>query len=397
MLVVHGIWSGNSMCLWAEDADRTVKSASQALRTARPHPFAVPADRLSEIHIGKQGTVELQLPSMRSSPLDSPELFRVTPRPGPQSQPARPPWTVPVVALTADEALTIFDDPQPGVRYGASVTYFVADIAEFARKLVSRGLILPALAFDDDMPVAFWRPVVQGADVMELNAITTAMPPVCRAAADAPGASKVVTAALTAFVGVMARTAMPPADELLQPRRGRRPKRLPAAEGWSTALTTPDGRFDADLDELDRLTEALAPWDKIGIEEPGPARAVFRLSEGDDDNMAWRLEFLRSVVDPSLLVSAEQAWDDDGNLRRRLDRPEELLLAELDVRSGSTRNWPPACVPPDPAGLTSTPTAPTTSCPMSPPCSTSGIRRAAAVVVGPAPPARAGGVGIHTG
>ncbi len=330
MLVVHGIWSGNSMCLWAEDADRTVKSASQALRAARPHPFAVPADRLSEIHIGKQGTVELQLPSMRSSPLDSPELFRVTPRPGPQSQPALLPWTVPVVALTADEALTIFDDPQPGVRYGASVTYFVADIAEFARKLVSRGLILPALAFDDDMPVAFWRPVVQGADVMELNAITTAMPPVCRAAADAPGASKVVTAALTAFVGVMARTAMPPADQLLQPRRGRRPKRLPAAEAWLTALTTPDGRFDADLDELDRLTEALAPWDKIGIEEPGPARAVFRLSEGDDDNVAWRLEFLlRSVVDPSLLVSAEQAWDDDGNLRRWLDRPEELLLAEL--------------------------------------------------------------------
>ena len=47
-------------------------------------------------------------------------------------------------------------------------------------------------------------------------------------------------------------------------------------------------------------------------------------------NARWRLEFLlQSVADPSLLVSAEQAWDDDGSLRRWLDRPEELLLAEL--------------------------------------------------------------------
>jgi len=34
-------------------------------------------------------------------------------------------------------------------------------------------------------------------------------------------------------------------------------------------------------------------------------------------------------VDPSLLVPAEQAWNDDGGLRRWLERPEELLLAEL--------------------------------------------------------------------
>jgi len=333
MLVVHGIWSDNCVCLWAEDSDRAVKSASQALRAARPHPFAVPAERLSEIHLGKQGSVELRLPSLRSSPLDSPELVRVTPRPGPQSQPALLPWTVPIVALTAAEALMILDDPQPDVRYGASVTYLLADIADFARKLVSRGLIVPAMDIDDDVPIAFWRPVVRGADVMELNAITTAMPPVCRAAVGARGASEVVTAALTAFVDVTARVAMPPAEELLSPRRGRRPNRLPVAEAWLTALTTPDGRFDAESDELDMLIEALAPWDQIGIEEPGPARAVFRLSDGDDgddDNPAWRLEFLlRSVADPSLLVSAEQAWVDDGTLRRWLDRPEELLLAEL--------------------------------------------------------------------
>lgn len=40
----------------------------------------------------------------------------------------------------------------------------------------------------------------------------------------------------------------------------RRPKRLPVAEAWLTALTTPDGRFDGDDDELDVLAESLAPY-----------------------------------------------------------------------------------------------------------------------------------------
>ncbi len=35
------------------------------------------------------------------------------------------------------------------------------------------------------------------------------------------------------------------------------------------------------------------------------------------------------MTDPSLLVPAEQTWHDDGSLRRWLDRPQELLLAEL--------------------------------------------------------------------
>ena len=35
------------------------------------------------------------------------------------------------------------------------------------------------------------------------------------------------------------------------------------------------------------------------------------------------------MADPSLLVPAQQTWDEDGSLRRWLDRPQELLLAEL--------------------------------------------------------------------
>src|SRR5262250_3202636 len=102
MLVLHGFWStANGLCLWAEDSDRTVKSPSQALRSARPHPFAAPADVIAGIHAGKPGTATLLLPSLRSAPLDSPELIRITPRPLRQSEPVLLPWAVPVVCLDA--------------------------------------------------------------------------------------------------------------------------------------------------------------------------------------------------------------------------------------------------------------------------------------------------------
>src|SRR5690625_4002997 len=102
MLVLHGLWSmSDGLCLWAEDSDLTVKSPSQAVRSARPHPFAAAADVIAATHPGKPGNRVLVLPSLRSAPLDSPELIRVTPRRGPQTQPTLLEWTVPVVQLDA--------------------------------------------------------------------------------------------------------------------------------------------------------------------------------------------------------------------------------------------------------------------------------------------------------
>ncbi len=335
MLVLHGFWSSASVCLWGEATELSVKSGSQSLRSARPHPFAASTDVIATIHAGKPGSAVLLLPSLRTSPLDSPSLLRVTPRPAPRSAPALLPWTVPVQSFSAATALTVLDDPDADVRYGESVSYF-ADIAAFARELVGRGRVLPALGTDEHGAVAFWRPVVQGPDVVSLNALVAAIPPVCRAELGASGAYDLVMSALQAFVDATARDAMPAADDLLPPRRGRRPKHVPVEEAWLNALAAPDGRVDGDSAGLDTLVDALVPWDEIGIDEPGPARATFRLTEvgigeaGEDDTPGWRLEFLlQSLADPTLLIPAEQTWDDDGSLRRWLDRPEELLLAEL--------------------------------------------------------------------
>lgn len=350
MLVVHGFWSPNrGLCLWAEDSARKVKSPSQALRAARPHPFAAPADELAAFHPGKPGTASLLLPSLRTAPVDSPELVRVAPRPQPGKGPVLLSWSVPVVCIDPAAALAVFEQPVEQLRYGASVR-FLAELQAFARELAERGRLLPCVQESDDGGYARWRPVLQGPDVVAMQTLVSAMPPAVRAETASPTSTRgqppadLVSDALHALVDAAARERLA-GTALLPPRRGRPPKQARAAERWLQALTSPDGRFEAEPDDIVELQRALAPWAEFGTGQTGPARATFRLTESsqeptllDDDDSpdethtsnGWRLEFLlQSVEDPSLLVPAVQVWAGGDGLHRWLARPDELLLAEL--------------------------------------------------------------------
>lgn len=334
MLVLHACGSPTGDArLWAEDSDTPVTSRSQALRSARPHPFAAPAEVITAIHPGKPDSAVLWLPSQRSAPLDSPELIRVTARPAARTDPTLLAWTVPTAQLDSAAVLDMLDAPHTEIRYGASIAY-LGELASFARRLVERGRVLPAVRHDEHGALGCWRPVLQGRDVVALTALSAAMPPVYRADNTGIDPHELTLSTLESMVDATARAALAGVD-LLPPRRGRRPKSLPTIESWLTALTTPDGRFDADTHELDSLTQELAPWEEVGTGTIGPATVTFRLSDADDSDTdpadaSWRVEFLlQSTTDPSLLVPAAQVWDDDGGLHRWLDRPQELLLGEL--------------------------------------------------------------------
>ena len=397
MLVLHGLWSPeDGLCLWAEDSRRNVKSRSEAIRSARSHPFAASAGTLAQalwwLSEAQPGEMVLRLPSLRMSPLDSPELVRARPRPAPVDKPALLPWTVPLLALTPAAALAPLarllaaaglsvpaaqDVPGTDVRLGATIGYLTS-LAALATDLVTRGRVLPTLARGADGPVGTWRPVLTGPDAAAAHALAIAMPPACRAAPGSEDPHQIVEAALGALADAAARAALADAasrralagtSTLVPPRRGRAPAQLPSAEAWLAALAAPDGRFKASPSDLDELARALRSWDEIGTGPAGPARATFRLTEaappatseawagdidmagadfraggsGDlgadgaagaeatgDGYSRWRLEFLlQSIADPSLLVPAARAWADDGSLSRWLTRPQELLLAEL--------------------------------------------------------------------
>ena len=251
------------MCLWAEDSALSIKSGSRATRSARPHPFAASAGTLAAIHAGEPAGAVLLLPSLRTAPLDSPELVRTTPRPPARSKAALLPWTVPVVTLDAAAALAALSERPPGIRYGASLGY-LADVAAFAGELVARGRVLPALARDQAGAAARWRPFLQGPDAMAMHSFAQAMPPVCRAVPGDDDPYELLTTALGAMVDAAAREALPGGLSLTPPRRGRLPGPLAAAEAWLAALCSADGRFDADPGEIDLLAEALHSWDEAG-------------------------------------------------------------------------------------------------------------------------------------
>jgi len=333
MLALHGFWSlRGGLCLWAEDSTPSIKSGSRAARSARPHPFAAPAGTLAAIHAGEPAEAVLLLPSLRTAPLDSPELVRTTPRPPVRSKAALLPWTVPVVTLDAAAALAALAERAPGIRYGASLGY-LADVAAFAGELVARGRVLPALARDQAGVAARWRPFLQGPDAMAVHSFARAMPPVCRAVPGDDDPYELLTAALGAMVDAAAREALPGGLSLTPARRGRRPGALAAAEAWLAALCAADGRFDADPDEIDLLAGALHSWDEVGTGLTGPARATFRLAEatselGADELGAGELdpgkpradELGAGELDPDELNPDEPGTDEPGTDARGVRR-----------------------------------------------------------------------------
>jgi hypothetical protein len=323
-LVVHALWSpGRGALLWAEDGERPATGRSRALRTARPHPFAVPAAALAAVHPGTPTQVTLLLPARAGGPLPSPELVRSAPTTAPRGDAELRAWAVPAVAVDPAE----LDDPADGLRYGASVAHLRA-VAALAADLAARGRVLPTLDVTTTAR-ARWRPVVTGLDAAAAEALAAATPAVARAEQSGRDPAALMADALDTLVDTAVR------DRLA--RAGAAAHGGQTAVGaWLAALSSPDGLLPAGT-RPDPLAEALEAWDAVGTEPPGAARAVFRLAEvkaldesEDDtgDGTRWRLEFLlQSTTDPSLLVPAERVWS--GAADRLIAGPQEVLLAEL--------------------------------------------------------------------
>nr|WP_240947653.1 DEAD/DEAH box helicase [Planosporangium mesophilum] len=346
-MVVHGLWrSTGRLALWAEDAALPAPAARRGRRPSRqPHPYAAAHGTLIAAlgAVGVPGTVELLLPTAGGAPVASPQFVRdeIT-----SARVTLSGWLVPTLEYEPDEALrivrTLNEAESAGeLTPGATVRHLGA-VVEFAGDLVARGRLLPTA---EPGPMASWRPVLAGADAAWVQSLALALPPAGRAevtAGTGPGvrasevtARSVLATALDALVDAAARAALSS-----YPTIGQQPRT--AAEAWLAALTGPGRRFSAHPAELDRLTRELAEWQRDAV--GGPVRACFRLVEPQEDaeEPDWELQLALQVADqPSMVVDAERVWRSRGALKalaRRIDSPQETLLAELGRAS---RLYPP--------------------------------------------------------
>jgi superfamily II DNA or RNA helicase len=389
MRVLHGIWEGGGLRLWAEDSSlpRSIEGH------VGPHPFAVQPGELADLlesvtDLARKAdgdAAALRLPTRGGAPLASPELValesamlesamlgsatRGSAASGPASRakPVLATWQVPALVVTPPAALSVLDaldaaaGADAGFVLGASIPYLAA-IARFASGLAERGRVLPVLSLTS-VPSGYearWRPVLSGADAQRAQDLAAATPPVCRSASVSDPAELLAQtlAALTdaAARGRLGRSFGGPSPResaqqtsLLPVRRGRTPARIPIAERYVVALTTTDARVQVetarDEQEAADLAAELAGWLDSARMPAGPVRTCFRLVEpvstDDPSEDSWRVEFaLQSAEDPSLMLSAADAWAGATGLSFAGSEggdPVEQLLAGL---GGAARLFP---------------------------------------------------------
>jgi superfamily II DNA or RNA helicase len=349
MRVLHGLWEGGGLYLWAEGSAVQAEDSAlqaegsvlpkrvQASPEPAPHPFAVQAADLADL-------LEPVTDLARKADGDTAVLLLPT-RDG-RGKPKLVSWLVPVLVVTPAAALSVLaaldgvttDDH--GFALGASIPHLMAT-ARFAAGLAERGRVLPVLVPEDGGYAARWHPVLAGTDAQCAHDLTAAMPPVCRAGSTSDPA-ELLGQALAALADAAARSRLPSA--LLPARRGRTPARIPVAERYVVALTTTDARVQVetaqDEAEAAELAAEFSGWLDSARMPAGPVRTCFRLAEpapagsaGDDQ---WRVEFaLQSATDPSLMLPAAEVWAGSSGLGS--GDPVEQLLAGL---GSATRLFP---------------------------------------------------------
>ena len=338
-------------------------------RAPRRHSFAVGAAELAAalVALGAptadlarkavDDELTLRLPTAGDGPLASPELTRPRNAAEPQGEdhpsgstrPSMAAWRIPVLMFEPDAAaglLTALAGAQSAeITSGGSIGYLCA-VALFAADLATRGRVLPMLVPEEDGYAARWRPVLAATDAQRARELASAMPPLCRAAEDAP-AGTTLADMLDSFADSTVRSQLQ--APLLPARRGRRPARIDLTERTVAALTTSDARVTVetsqDATEAQELVKSLGAWLAAAQIPAGPVRTCFRLVEPPEpdpaseivnpdisrDDGVWRADFaLQSVEDPSLLLTAGDVWAGAGTGWLAGDgHPDELLLAGL--------------------------------------------------------------------
>lgn len=294
MLVLHAALQQEHLLIWAESSD-----PSENIRSA--------LERADLNLPGRAGRADALLPPGPSTPLL-----------GPLSKSRRKPSLTPTdtLRLDAPSAIQLLTHAA-GERVLAPAVLIGADLAwcaiamRYAAALVARGHVAPGLspasAAPGDSARAAWIPLLIGDEAERFASLVASVPPVALAFDPAANARQ----AVLTFVSTLA-------DTIVRSARLPRVAGKSLHERWLAALTTPDGRIDADPEEVAQLRASVDAWLRpVATQAAEPYRLAFRLEEPTADDAPWRLQYLmQGRDDRSLLLPPSKA-------------PRELLLRSL--------------------------------------------------------------------
>ena len=245
MLVIHGIWAHDALCLWAEDSrgpDQAPPLAGRRpSRAPRPHPFASDPDTLADVLAGLpepfpglarkavEDELTLYLPATADGPQASPELIRPPVAGGGQPGAARvtlAPWRVSTLVFEAAAALDLLAGLD---MLAAQVDPAALDVTTLEPGLPEPGLPEPGLT----------EPSLTEPGLTEPGLTEPGLTGSAAAAATVTGGSAIYWAAIAALAADLAG-------------RGRVLPVLEAVDGgctarWRPVLTGPDAQRARDL------------------------------------------------------------------------------------------------------------------------------------------------------
>lgn len=309
MQVLHAIWNGDELCLWAEASALPLTAPPRRGRPPknpkpRTHPFSLPADMLSEIvesTFGQTpsgiGTMPLLLPSTQRGPLPSPWLIREEEYDHGKAT-ALAGWNVETLIFDPGVAFDLLLDlpasPPHGIAFGSSLRFWT-EAALFSLALITEEQFIPTIREN----IAVWTAVIAGDDVERVRTLADAMPAYCRALIiqkeDGSGAQDtrpqhIIRSFIDRTVDVFVRRSLASVS-LIPPRRGRRPKIPPMPERLLSALSTGNPVLDAPIEDVAAFSGELEGW-LTGLQPAMPSapfRTCFRLDAPPDPD-EWEYE-----------------------------------------------------------------------------------------------------------
>ena len=367
VFVVHAQWSEGRLCLWAESASRA--RGEDALVAEHAHPFAATAQELAELFepmVGALATrtigeVEVKLPA-GNAVYPSTRLAHLLAK---DTEPAEALSRVRVAAVmldpsrvagvveallneSSDEASEQRErDGKPTLELGPGVGYFASTVG-LARHLLAKERFVPMIAQESNGAMhASWRPWVSDEQTAtRVATLVRGMPPVVRSVVDeyAHEPWPILDDALWRVVDAECRRVLrdESMDETIENAQQDDPH-----VAWLKGLLSDGDDVTATAGNRQEMIRRVRGWIG-GLEERGQSaewRLCLRLNEplpasltpetaAAPKSIGWSLSFhLQAVEAPQVMIDAADIWllpSDTVTVEgRRVDAPQELLLAEL--------------------------------------------------------------------